>query len=153
MADTSTSGTAENYMERLLGTWRNEVTIPRQPPILAHGQTTIKWLEEGQFLEVRGSMDNPDFPRLQAIIGYDGTTGAYSMLYFDSRAVSRIYQMSLSKETWMLWREAPEFSQRFTGKFSDDGNTITGFWEMSKDGSNWQLDFDLTYTKIEPAER
>jgi hypothetical protein len=37
------------------------------------------------------------------------------MLYFDSRSVSRIYQMSLSAGVWKLWREAPSFAQRFEG--------------------------------------
>ena len=56
--------------------------------------------------------------------------------------------MSLSNEVWKLWRDAPEFSQRFSGTFSDGGNTITGAWETSSDGSNWELDFDLTYKKV-----
>jgi hypothetical protein len=70
------------------------------------------------------------------------------MLYFDSRAVSRIYQMSLSDGVWKLWREAPSFSQRFTGTFSDDGRIIRDRWEKSTDGSQWEHDFDLTYTKV-----
>ena len=47
-----------------------------------------------------------------------------------------------------MWREAPGFFQRFTGTFSDDNNTITGRWEGSRDGSNWEPDFDMTYTKV-----
>ncbi len=38
--------------------------------------------------------------------------------------------------------------KRFTSAFSDDGNTITGYWEKSGDGWNWERDFDLTCTKI-----
>ncbi len=53
---------------------------------------------------------------------------------------------------WKLWRTSAdftslEFSQRFTGTFSDDGNTIDSRWEICHDGSTWQLDFDLTYTR------
>jgi len=39
------------------------------------------------------------------------------------------------------------FSQRFTGRFSADGNTIFGTWEIG-DGSNWKKDFDLTYARV-----
>ncbi len=49
---------------------------------------------------------------------------------------------------WEMWRDAPGFLQRFTGSFSNNGNSITGHWEKSGDGSNWERDFDLTYTKI-----
>jgi hypothetical protein len=70
------------------------------------------------------------------------------MFQADSRQISRIYQMSLSDGVWKLWREAPGFSQRFTGTFSGDGRTISGRWEKSTDGSQWEHDFDLTYTKI-----
>jgi hypothetical protein len=69
------------------------------------------------------------------------------MLQTDSRGISRIYQMSLSEGVWKLWRDQPGFSQRFTGTFSDDGRTISGRMEKSSDGLQWELDFDLTYTR------
>jgi CBS domain-containing protein len=31
---------------------------------------------------------------------------------------------------------------------SEDGNTISGAWEKSDDGSTWEHDFDLTYTRV-----
>jgi len=48
-----------------------------------------------------------------------------------------------------LWRDAPGFSQRLTGTFSDDGQTITCRLEKSSDDVHWEHDFDLTYTKVE----
>jgi hypothetical protein len=81
------------------------------------------------------------------MIGGDDSMGSYTMLYYDSRGVSRIYQMSLTDQVWKLWRDDPKFSQRFTGAFSDDGNTINAAWEKSEDGKPWELDFNLTYTK------
>ena len=44
-----------------------------------------------------------------------------------------------------------DFSQRFTGTFSEDGKTIEGRWEISHDGETWETDFDMTYTKIEES--
>jgi hypothetical protein len=41
-----------------------------------------------------------------------------------------------------------EFSQRYSGRFSDDGNTIDGTWEISHDGTSWDKDFDLTHRRI-----
>jgi hypothetical protein len=82
------------------------------------------------------------------IIGPDDAAGTYCVLHYDSRGVSRIYQMSLSDGVWKVWRDFPGFSQRFSGNFSEDGNTITASWEKSVDGSKWEHDFDLTYTKL-----
>ena len=60
--------------------------------------------------------------------------------------------MSFEDRVWKLWRDEPnfsplDFSQRFTGIFSEDGKTIAGAWETSYDGKTWEHDFDLTYTK------
>jgi hypothetical protein len=59
-----------------------------------------------------------------------------------------MYRMMLSGGIWTLWREFPGFSQRFHATFSEDGKVITARWEKSNDGSNWERDFDLTYTKV-----
>ena len=63
-------------------------------------------------------------------------------------SVARVYEMSFSDGLWRLWRDSPGFSQRFTGTFSDDAITIAGRWERSSDGSMWEHDFDLTYTRV-----
>jgi len=69
------------------------------------------------------------------------------MLYSDERGVARIYQMSLEGGVWKMWRDSPGFSQRVTGTISSDGNTITWHGELSYDGSNWEQDLDVTYTR------
>lgn len=82
------------------------------------------------------------------LIGRDDSTPNYTVLYYDSRSVSRIYQMTFSDDVWKMWRDAPGFCQRFEGKVTSDGNTITARWEKSPDGTTWQHDFGLAYTKI-----
>jgi hypothetical protein len=64
--------------------------------------------------------------------------------------VYRVYFTSLVNETWRYWRDAsaPDFSQRFTGTFSDDGSRISGHGELSRDGSTWEGDLDLAYHKV-----
>ena len=32
--------------------------------------------------------------------------------------------------------------------FSEDGATIRGAWESSKDGKTWEKDFDLSYIRV-----
>jgi hypothetical protein len=59
----------------------------------------------------------------------------------------RVYEMSIGHGEWKLWREGEPFSQRFTATFSDDGNMITGRWEVAEDGTSCTTDFDLTYRR------
>jgi hypothetical protein len=110
---------------------------------------TFAWLEEGTPLLVqRWHVDMPEAPDGTAVIGCDGTGGTYYQLYTDERDVQRIYAMTLADGVWTLQRDGEPFSQRFTGRFSDDGRTITGRWELAEDGRSWRTDFDLTYRKV-----
>jgi hypothetical protein len=68
-------------------------------------------------------------------------------LYADERGVARIYQVSLEGGVWKMWRDSPGFSQRMTGTFSEDGDTITVHGELSRDASHWEQDLDVTYTR------
>jgi len=56
--------------------------------------------------------------------------------------------MTFSGSVWKMWRQAPGFWQRFSGTLSDDGSSITAMWEKSPDGSTWEHDFDLIYSKV-----
>ncbi len=141
------SNNALKRLARLVGTWRSEISMPTEPPIITGGQSTVGWLTDGPFLIIRDSVDHPDFPSGTMIIGGDDSSDEYSMLYFDSRGIARIYEMSLSDEVWQLTRYSPGFSQRYMGRFGDGGDTITGCWERSSDGTTWELDFDLNYRR------
>ena len=71
--------------------------------------------------------------------------------YYDSRGVARVYGMSLEDGVWRLWRDGVDFSQRFAGRLGDDGATIAGAWEIARDGSSWEHDLDLVYTRVRPT--
>ena len=83
-----------------------------------------------------------------AVFGSDNASGEVFMLYFDERKVSRKYDVSFQDNMLKWWRNAPDFSQRFTWRFTDDNNTIIGKGEMCKDGKTWEKDLELTYTRI-----
>lgn len=61
-----------------------------------------------------------------------------------------MYAASLDQGTWRYWRDAPapDLSQRFTGTFSDDGNTIELRGQLSQDGSTWEDDLELDYHRL-----
>jgi len=114
----------------------------------------FEWALDGTYLIQRADIPQPEFPNSISIIAHDAETDTYKMHYFDSRGVVRLYEMGLRDGRWTLLRDKPDFSplnftQRFHGTFSADGNTIDGRWEASQDGGEtWELDFGLTYTRV-----
>ncbi len=89
----------------------------------------------------------PGPPAAVWLIGRDEATPNYTVLYHDGRPVSRVYHMSFADGVWRIWRDTPGFSQRHEGNVSQDGWTISGHWENSSDGTHWQHDFDVNYSK------
>jgi hypothetical protein len=135
----------------LIGEWNIEITnmsFDQNPSTVVWGRASFDWLEGGAFLIQHAQIDHPDFPRSIEVIGPDDEAETYRMLYYDSRGVSRIYRMTFSGGIWTIWRDFPGFHQRFHGTFGEDGKVISAYWEKSTDGSNWEKDFDLTYTKV-----
>jgi len=133
----------------LIGNWNTTGTHGLVPDTILHGLASFEWVEGGAFLMMRTEIDDPRFPTGIAIIGSDDSEGAYYMLTFDERGVSRKYDMSLRDNIWKWWRNAAGFLQRYEGILADGGNTIIGKGELSKDGSTWEKDLDLTYTRRE----
>jgi hypothetical protein len=132
----------------LIGEWETVGAHPLIPGTTLHGRTSFEWLEGGAFVIMRSEIDEPGVPTGVAIFGSDDAAEAYFMLYFDERGVSRRYSATLDNNLFTWWRDAPGFSQRFTGTIVDGGNTIIGKGEFSKDGSTWEKDLELTYTRV-----
>jgi hypothetical protein len=148
--------TASASLGILIGTW--EFDASSEGRFLGRGRATFEWIEEGAFVrehavDVPSTDADPDWVThspmpVTSILGFDDTTLEHVMLYSDARGVFRIYRMTFSDTEWRVWREAPEFHQRYIGAIRDDGRTIEGRWESSPDGSAWEPDFDLTYRKV-----
>ncbi len=133
----------------LIGKWRTEGSHPLIPGVILHGLTSFEWIEGGSFLMMRSEIDEPDIPSGIAIIGSDNVLKKYFMLYFDERGISRMYNVSLYSNQLKWWRDAPGFSQRFTGTLTNGDKTIIGKGELSKDESNWEKDLELTYSRFD----
>lgn len=129
-------------LETLIGEW--EVEVPQFPG--ARGRATFEWLEGGAFLRFHADAPDPA-PSATLIISRDDSGETYTVLHYDLRGVSRVYQMSFEHSTWKIWREAPGFWQRFEGTLAEDGRSISTRWEKSPDGSSWELDFDQIFTR------
>jgi hypothetical protein len=130
----------------LVGEWNMVGTHPAFPGAV-QGHSSFEWLMEGALLLWHFEWERPGPPSALGVIGHDDSVETCSMLYADERGVARIYQMSLEGGVWKMWRDAPGFSQRIIGTFSEDGNTIAGHGELARDGSQWEQDLHVTYTR------
>jgi len=134
---------ALKQLEVLIGDW--EIEVPQFPG--QRGRATFEWLEDGAYLCVHSDAPDPA-PSATLVIGRDESSEVYTVLYYDSRGVSRVYQMTFGGSLWKMWRQAPGFWQRFSGTLSDDSSSIRAMWEKSPDGSAWEHDFDMIYSKV-----
>lgn len=132
----------------LIGTWDTIGTHGLVSDTILHGRTSFEWLENGAFLIMRSEIDDPRFPQGIAIFGSDDTEEEHYMLTFDERGVSRKHEVTLRENIWKWWRNAPGFFQRYEGIIVDNGNTIIGKGELSKDGLSWEKDLNLTYKRV-----
>jgi hypothetical protein len=142
---------ALDRLDAFVGDWRVEASFPSLPPLEGFIPAHFEWLLERQFL-LETSVAAQPVPNSYRLIGYDAARDAYTQHYFDSRGVARVYEMTFDGRLWTLSRDKPdftslEFAQHFTGTFEDGGSVIRGRWEIRHPDKDWELDFDLTYTR------
>jgi hypothetical protein len=129
-----------------LGSKRNtDVRFKPDPSAGKNGSPTYEWLEDGFFLAAQWDIA---FIHYQnggiVIVGYDASSPLCPLHYFDSEGDLHTFQMSLSDGILTITGE----SERFVGTFSDDGSTITGYWEQSTDGVSWRYLCDEEFTRV-----
>lgn len=133
----------------LMGEWATEAIHPSLPDTVVPGRTTVEWLEGEQFIILRSWNEHPDFPDSISVIGATDDEEGLAWHYFDSRGVFRHYRTSVEDGVWKIWGAGPAgFSGRFSGTFSDDGATLSGLHQLSRDGSTWDDDLAITYRRV-----
>jgi hypothetical protein len=137
-------------LEAFIGEWLMEASFP--DGYGGSGRAVFEWALDRQFLVCRTEVPGGP-PDGLMIMGYDPGRMPYCQHYFDSRGVARVYAMNLSDGVWTLLRDSADFTpldfaQRYTGTFAADGRRIEGRWESAQDGTTWELDFHLSYTKV-----
>ena len=108
------SNPALTSLEGLVGEWDMELS---QTSFLPNSSDTVKglvsfeWVQDGAFLLMRQGDKPPSPPAALWLISRDDAIPTYTVLYYDARSVSRVYEMSFSDGVWKMWRGAPGFWQ------------------------------------------
>lgn len=142
----------DNALKKLnafVGKWKTEgqtITAPSNETVKIEGTDIYEWLPGGFFLIHRVDVHMGDEEtRSIEVIGYDASNQTYPMYSFDNKGNYDFLQANVQDRTWTITGE----SIRFTGVFSNDGNTIIGHWEMATDDSNWLPWMEIKLTRME----
>ena len=128
-------------LDRLVGTWH--VFGPE-----IEGQVTYEWLEGGFFFVQHFDLDhNGHKIKGIEIIGYgrnwNGTSSEDCTSHmFDNEGNAFTYTWDISDDILTIWGGERGSLDHFKGKFSDDGNKVTGAWEWPGGG------YESTMTRI-----
>jgi hypothetical protein len=146
-------GTRNEALTPLIGEWRLTMLLSGIDLPDVDARVTFEWMGDKAFVLQRWTVPLPEAPDGLAVIGWDEGRGTFLQHYFDERGVARVYEMGFEDGVWTLERTKPDFSdfnfsQRSTGRFSEDGNRIDCVLEIAHDHETWEKDFDLVYTRV-----
>lgn len=78
------------------------------------------------------------------ILGQSHDTGEYFMHSFDANGDAGVMQATYENDVWKCWGQ----TSRFTGGFSDNGNSFSGLWERTEDGRHWTPWMDIKLKRV-----
>ena len=134
--------------EPFIGTWTTIGSHSMMPGVTLHGRTAFEWHEGGAFVRILSEIGEPKIPSAISIIGTDDDAESLTMLYFDERAVTRRFDISIGDTVLRWWRTAPGFSQRYVLTVATDREALCGVSSLSKDDATWEQDLELSYTRV-----
>jgi hypothetical protein len=138
------------HLDFLIGKWEmtlSEASFLPEPDQTVTGQVEVEAIENGGLIALRQFADPGGPPAATWVIGRDGSQPDYTVFYVDGRGVARVYRMSLESERWRIWRNDPEFSQRFEARIDPGRGRISGSWEKRSSAGEWEHDFTVEYRR------
>lgn len=130
--------------DALIGTWVTEATHPMFDGVVP-GSVTLEWLEGRHFIVQRSHNDHEAFPDAICLIGVHEDGDGLVMEYFDSRGVRRTYGIALEAGVLQMWRDDPEFAQRYSATIGHEG--FEGRWQLARTQGDWQDDLRVVYRR------
>jgi Protein of unknown function (DUF1579) len=143
------SAAALGRLEALIGSWKTEgqtIDASGAAPDQIDAIDTYERLPGGALLHLVDARVGDQKVEGAELIGHDADRNTYATQSFGTDGLTA-YEASLTEEAeGLTWRMQSK-TTRFTGTFSEDGNVITGNWELQDDSGNWQPWMDITLTR------
>ena len=128
----------------MIGRWVTEAVHPAIDAVVP-GTVTYEWLEGGRFVVQRSRNAHELFPDAICLIGPPEDGDGLVMEYFDSRGVRRTYGVALDDGVLRIWRDDPEFAQRFSATLRRDA--FEGLWHLARTPGDWRDDLKVSYRR------
>jgi hypothetical protein len=143
-------GPEHERLVALIGRWRTQGRTretAEAPAARIEAVDTYEWLP-GRYalLHLVDAHVGEEHVQGAEIIGWDPARGAYVTQYFGSDGPSA-YEATLAERDGALVWSMRSAADRFTGTFSDDGDTLTGHWERIDGQGNWHPWMEITLTR------
>jgi hypothetical protein len=119
-------------LARLVGTWKLEGRTLDSNREKIRARIKIEWLPGGFFMLQRGWIRVGSFKiRSMEIIEYDPWTDTFpSFVYSDLGGVPSRYYWDVRGNVVEHWTDGA----KYTGRFSEDGNRLSGGWRPARGG-------------------
>jgi hypothetical protein len=140
----------------LVGKWHTEgqqYAGPFGPASPFVAVETFEWLDGGHFLIHRLEGKFGRKPSACVEIFGKGAQGLFAQTFYDDGRtttwrVSGIQHGVVLSGSWSTGADET-FQVRYTARVIEEGNTIAGTWEHSRDGAGWQPFLELRSTKAQ----
>ena len=122
------------------------ITITNQwwvedPDAVVTGTAHGSWIDDS-FVRFKAWLEGK--PTWDFVFGRSDANDRFVALYYDERAVLRVFDVTLDDDGWLMRRTDPDMHQTLEAKF--DGNRMVGATHASDDaGVTWRKDFDLVF--------
>jgi Protein of unknown function (DUF1579) len=143
------SDAALGRLEPLIGRWKTEgrtIDASGAPADEIDAVDTYERLPGGALLHLVDARVGEHKLEGAEIIGHDPDRDTYASQAFGTDG-STAYEASLTEESEGLTWRMQSNTTRFTGRFNDDGDVITGHWERQDDSGDWRRWMDITLTR------
>ena len=114
---------------------------------------TFEWLPGGLFLihRLHGQVGNDEMACIE-IFEVDAASHGYVLHTFFNDGTKQQWQAREDNGVWIIFSErelaGKTWKLRCTTRLEDAGNTRTGKWERSADGSRWETFWDVKAKKV-----
>ena len=132
-------------LERLVGTWDIKGRTLDSDVDNMSGRMTCEWILGGLFLKQSGQITHKGFTlQTLELISYDAASQTFpANVYSDRSGAVLPYHWNIEGNTVTHWTE----THKYTGTFSDNGQTLAGGWRPLDGGGD--VAYDAVMTRVD----